>query len=136
MNTNQTSLGQDLSRKFKSALAKCRYELENNLACIDVLDKGQLTNALNVFNQRLIVLQHDFLELIATTQGAVSDNTVKANLSKPSQVKVADWAIGGITGGGAAYASSAIVVTTQTIGHLWWAKTWGCAENADKGRPT
>jgi hypothetical protein len=125
MNTNQTSVGQDLNRKFNSAIAKCRYELENNLACIDVLDKGQLTNVLNVFNQRLLVLQHEFLELAATMQGFASDQTVDVGLSRPSQAKVADWAVGGITGGGGAYAASTVAVTTQTVGHLWWAKTVG-----------
>ena len=72
----------DLMRQFEAGLAKVRYELKKNLYEIDPLDKDRLNPLLSVFNDRLIIFQHEFLEFLARVKGTAKSSTTVFNVSQ------------------------------------------------------
>ena len=58
-------LQNDLTRQFEAGLAKVKYEYQKNLQEMDPLDEEALEKMLTVFNQRLVIFQHEFMEYLS-----------------------------------------------------------------------
>lgn len=107
----------NLLRDFDSGLSKLRYELAKNLAEIDVLKTERVENVLSVFNERIVVFQHDFLQMLAQLRGDAPNNTKKLTIqaSGGSHAPAAVGIAAGVAGGTLA---SGFTVATATSG--WW----------------
>lgn len=105
-------------RQFESGLAKIKYEFVKNLEERDILDQAALESLLNVYNQRLVIFQHDFLECLSRTMGVTAGTVKEFSFSAPDYDSVPEIAGGIIAGGGAAI--MAAVIPVATAGHLWW----------------
>ena len=114
-------LNDDLLRQFEAGLARLRYELKKNLYDKDPLDKDQLNSLLSVFNDRLIIFQHEFLEFLARVKGAAKSSTTAFDISMPSDDRVPEMAASIIAGGAGALLVALIPVGTS--GFWIWAST-------------
>jgi small basic protein len=121
---NNTTTNHELGRQFNSQIQKLKLELRHGLAQIDPLNKGELTNLLELFDQRLIVCQYDFLDCLAAVRGSAADVIVNAQVPQPVNLQKPLKAVAGVSAGiGGAHAAQTIVLTTKVLGHLWWQKT-------------
>lgn len=119
---NNSSTRAELLRQFERALAKLRYELSNNLGQIDPLDRDKLSQLLLVFNQRLIVFQHDFLQYLERARGeSISSRVEEFVISTPSCDKIPELASAILAGGAGAFLVHLLPVATS--GFLWWTTT-------------
>lgn len=108
-------LRNDCLREFDSALVKMRVELENGLNTIDVLDKNQLKNTLEIFNQRLVIFQHDFLRYLKDIFASSIPNTTNPfNLRQPGKIELQEMYAALTAGGGSALLVSLVTVQTTT----------------------
>lgn len=112
----------NMLRDFDSGISKLRYELAKNLAETDVLKKEKVENVISVFNERLTVFQHDFLQVLAQMRGGAPNRTDKYSLN-PSNGSHVPTVVGGIAGAVAGGAAAGMAVTTATTGMLWWSST-------------
>ena len=112
-------------RQFESGLAKIKYEFVKNLEERDILDQATLDGLLNVYNQRLVIFQHDFLECLSRTMGVTAGKVKEFSFSAPDYDSIPEIAGGIIAGGGAAI--MATVIPVATVGHLWWTSSVGLA---------
>ncbi|MDC3255785.1 hypothetical protein OAU93_00120 [bacterium] len=85
-----------------SALAKLRLELQTNLDQIDVLDSNKAESTLELFNQRLVIAQNDFLQYLSQVAGGSGDASGEFKLQVVSANKVPELATMVLAGGGAA----------------------------------
>lgn len=115
---------EEFIRQFNSGLQKVRFELEKGLAELNPLDYARLSNFLEVFNQRLVVFQYDFLDLVAQARGSVQESTVRLRLKAARSWHKLAGIFGGISGGLLAkvLAEKLKLIAVKT-GHLWWQKT-------------
>lgn len=113
----------DLTRQFEAGLAKVRYELQKNLNELDPLQKGRLQSMLDVFSQRLVIFQHDFLEYIARTRGGAGAATHAFTFQAPDPEQIPEIAsslLAGATG-----SLLLVLIPAGTTGHLWWSASVG-----------
>lgn len=110
-------------RQFESGLAKIKYEFVKNLEERDILDQAALDGLLNVYNQRLVIFQHDFLECLTRTIGVTPGKVKEYKFSTPDYDSIPEIAGGIIAGGGVAI--MATVIPVATVGHLWWTSSVG-----------
>ena len=114
-------LANDLTRQFEAALASVRYEYEKNLQEVDPLDRDALEKRLSLFNQRLIIFQHEFMEYLSKVRGGVNPQTHKFVVEVPPLSRIEELAASIIAGGGAAILVALIPV--GTTGFWLWATT-------------
>jgi hypothetical protein len=112
----------NMLRDFDSGISKLRYELAKNLAETDVLKKEKVENVVSVFNQRLTVFQHDFLQMLAQLRGGAPNRTDEYNLDARSGSHI-PTVVGCIAGAVAGSAAAGMAVTTASTGMLWWTST-------------
>lgn len=112
----------NMLRDFDCGISKLRYELAKNLAETDVLKKERVENVISVFNERLTVFQHDFLQMLAQMRGGAPNRTERHTLDATSGSNV-PIIVGGVAGAVAGSAAAGITVTTATTGMLWWTST-------------
>ena len=84
-----------------------KYEYQKNLQEVDPLDRDALVEMLTFFNQRLVLFQHDFLELLVQSHVEVDDlHTQKFKVEAPPvdrKPEIAAWVIGGLPVGAGVY---------------------------------
>ena len=124
----QKELAIDMARQFDAGLAKIKYELQKNLNDIDPLDKERLSQLLSVFNQRLIVFQHEYLEYLARAKGMAESRVEEFSVSTPSTDKIPELASAILAGGASAFLVALIPVGTS--GFWFWATTVTAAASA------
>lgn len=109
-----------LLRQFESAFPKLEIELRTLLSNHenDLLDKSKVNDMLSIFSNRLIVLQHDFLQAIQANGSTV--NVSRCNYSD-DQVAEIVAGLGGATA--TATALSLISWTTATTTWFFWTTT-------------
>ena len=109
-----------LLRQFESAFPKLEIELRTLLSNHenDLLDKSKVEDLLGIFSNRLIVLQHDFLQSIQANGSTV--NISRCNYSD-DQVAEIVAGLGGATA--VATALSLISWTTATTTWFFWTTT-------------
>ncbi len=73
----------DILRQFDGKLETVRFELQNELNKFDPFDKDKLNNFLELFSDRLIIFQHDFMQHLATIRGRVDPKTEKFTIKTP-----------------------------------------------------
>lgn len=110
---------ENLLRELDSGISKLRYELVKNLAETDVLKKDKVVNVISVFNERLTIFQHDFLQMVAQTRGGAPNRTQGLNLEARGGSHIPS-VVGGIAGAAAGSAAAGMAATTATTGMLWW----------------
>lgn len=118
----------DLLRQFDAGLAKVKYELQKNLNDLDPLDQERLNQMLSVFNQRLVVFQHEFLDYLARAQGGATSRVEEFSVTTPSQDKIPELASAILAGGTGALLVALIPVGTS--GFWIWATTVTAAASA------
>ena len=109
-------------REFDSGVSKLRYELAKNLSETDVLKKDKVENVISVFNERLVVFQHDFLQMVAQMHGGAPNRTKRYDLEAHGASHI-PTVVGGFAGAVAGGAAAGMAVTTATTGMLWWSST-------------
>lgn len=105
----------DLKRTFKAALAKLRLELQSNLDQIDVLDSDKVESTLELFNQRLVIAQNDFLQYLSQVAGDSGDASEEFKLRAVAANMVPELATSVLAGGGAA-----VLVNVLTFSGTSW----------------
>ena len=105
-------------RDFDAGISKLRYELAKNLAETDILKSDKLENVTSVFNERLLVFQHDFLQMLAQIRGDAPNKTNNLNLKAKGGSHLPK-VVGGIAGAAAGSTAAGMIVTTAT-GMWWW----------------
>lgn len=116
--TNELSaeLADDMTRQFEGGLAKVKYEYQKNLQEIDPLDRDALEKMLTVFNQRLVIFQHEFMEYLSKVRGGVNPHTQEFVVDAPPLSRIPELATSIIAGG-----SGAILVALIPVGTTgWW----------------
>lgn len=116
--TNELSkeMKNDVTRQFEAGLAKVKYEYQKNLQEIDPLNRDALEKMLTVFNQRLIIFQHEFMEYLSKVHCGVNPHTQEFVVDPPPLNRIPELASSIIAGGG-----SAILVALIPIGTTgWW----------------
>jgi hypothetical protein len=103
-----------LLRTFDGALEKLKAELQENLGRIDVLNATQVKHALELFSQRLIIAQHDFLEYLARTIGEPGGKVDAFDLQDVSSQRIPELAAAILAGGGGAFLVHLITFTSTT----------------------
>lgn len=111
-----TEIANDLERQFEAGLAKVKYEFNKNLNEADPLDTDSLEKTLSVFNQRLVIFQHEFLEYIARVRGGVASHTEEFKVEPPPKSRIPEIASSIVAGGGSAILVALIPVGTSG----WW----------------
>ena len=106
----------DLNRQFEAGLAKVKYEYQKNLQEMDPIDRDALEKMLTIFNQRLVIFQHEFMEYLSKVRGGVDPNTKEFVVEPPPLDRTPEIASSIIAGGG-----SAILVAIIPVGTTgWW----------------
>ena len=105
----------DLKRSFKSALDKLRLELQTNLSGTDLLDDDAVKNTLDLFNQRLVIAQNDFLQFLAQAGGSCGGNEDRFTLDSVPRNLVPELASSILAGGGAV-----VLVNVLTVSGSSW----------------
>ena len=106
----------DVMRQFESGLAKVKFEFQKTLQEIDPLDSDALDSRLKLFNLRLVIFQHEFLEYLARVRGTVNPHTEAFEFQAPPLNRIPEIAASILAGGG-----SAILVALITVGQTgWW----------------
>jgi hypothetical protein len=116
-----SNMNDDWLRQFDGGLAKLRFEFLKNLAERDPLVHEQLSQMLELFNQRLIVFQHEFLEFLSRAKGGAKTHVEEFVVSAPPPGRIAEMAAAIIAGGG-----GALLIALIPVGHagFWiWATT-------------
>jgi hypothetical protein len=109
-------LTDDMTRQFEAGLAKVKYEYQKNIQEVDPLDRDSLEKMLSVFNQRLVIFQHEFMEYLSQVRGGVTSQTQNFDVEAPPLNRIPELASSIIAGGG-----SAILITLIPIGTTgWW----------------
>jgi hypothetical protein len=121
LNTSSRNAG--LMRTFDAALHRLKAELQKNLDQIDVLDRRRLKAVLELFNQRLIIAQYEFMELLARTVGEPGTEISELELREASPGMLAEVASTILAGGGAAAAVQLISITTVASSWYFWTTT-------------
>ena len=118
----QTSIDREseLKRQFEAALSRVKYELERNLSEIDLLNTEKLENMLQVFNQRLIIFQHEFIEHITRLGNTTDSSTGEFRVEAPPWDRIPEIAAAILAGGAGGIAVALIPITT---GFWLWAST-------------
>lgn len=116
--TNELSeeVANDVTRQFESGLAKVKYEYQKNLQEIDPLKRAELEKMLTVFNQRLVIFQHEFMEYLSKVRGGVNPKTQDFVVEAPPVNRIPELASSIIAGGGSAILVALIPVGTSG----WW----------------
>jgi len=105
-----------MTRQFEGGLAKVKYEYQKNLQEVDPLDRDALEKMLTIFNQRLVIFQHEFMEYISKVRGGVNPQTKEFVVEPPPLNRIPELASSIIAGGG-----SAILVALIPVGTTgWW----------------
>lgn len=121
--TNELSkeMANDVTRQFEAGLAKVKYEYQKNLQEVDPLDRDALEKMLTVFNQRLVIFQHEFMEYLSKVCGGVNPQTQEFVVEAPPINRIPELASSIIAGGGSAILVALIPVGTTGV---WlWATT-------------
>ena len=114
-------LADDVTRQFEAGLAKVKYEYQKNLQEVDPLDRDALEKMLTVFNQRLVIFQHEFMEYLSKVRGGVNPHTQDFVVEPPPLSRIPELASSIIAGGGSALLVALIPV--GTTGWWLWATT-------------
>ena len=106
MSHDQSSiLANDLTRQFEGGLAELKYEYQKRLQEVDPIDREAFAEVLTLFNQRLVIFQHTFLEHLVRAYGRVDDtHTQEFEVEAPPldrKPEIAAWIIGGLGSYGA-----------------------------------
>ena len=92
----------DLTRQFEGGLAELKYEYQKRLQETDPIDRDAFAEMLTLFNQRLVIFQHTFLEHLVRAYGKVDDtHTQEFEVEAPPldrKPEIAAWIIGGLGG--------------------------------------
>ena len=110
-------------RQFEAGLANLRYELQKNLNEFDPLEKDRLKSMIEVFGQRLIIFQHDFLKYISLIKGGAESTTEEFIFQIPETDQIPELAAGILAGSTGSLLL--IIIPAGTTGHLWWATSIG-----------
>lgn len=106
----------DVTRQFEAGLAKVKYEYQKNLQEVDPLNRDALEKMLTIFNQRLVIFQHEFMEYLSKIRGGVNPQTQDFVVEPPPLNRIPELASSIIAGGG-----SAILVALIPVGTTgWW----------------
>lgn len=106
----------DLIRQFEAGLAKVKYEYQKNLQEIDPLDEEALNKMLTVFNQRLVIFQHEFMEYLSKVRDGVNPYTEESVIEAPPIERIPAIAAGaGIAGAIAAGPVGVVVAIGMRI---------------------
>jgi hypothetical protein len=109
-------MANDVTRQFEAGLAKVKYEYQKNLQEVDPLDRDALEKMLTVFNQRLVIFQHEFMEYLSKVRGGVNPQTQDFAVETPPMNRIPELASSIIAGGG-----SAILIALIPVGTTgWW----------------
>jgi len=121
---NAITAAEDMIRQFNAGLQRVKFELEKGLMELNPLDYARLANFVAVFNERLVVFQHEFLDHIAQIRGGAKDSTIHVRVRACRSVhRVFGW-LGGLgVGCLASWLARNLPVIPVGIGHLWWKKT-------------
>jgi hypothetical protein len=111
----------ELTRQSEGWLAKVKYEYQKNLRAVDPLDRDALENMQTIFNQRLVIFQHEFMEYLARVRGGVNPHVEEFQSKPPPVERIPEIAASIIAGGGGAILVALIPVGTH--GFLFWAST-------------
>ena len=117
----------DLNRQFESGLAKVKYEYQKNLQEVDPLDEEALEKMLTVFNQRLVIFQHEFMEYLSKVRDGVNPHTEEFVVEAPPLDRIPEIAAGIIAGG----YSALLVAIIPVVGMKWW--IWSTVVSAAAG---
>ena len=109
----KNALADDFFNSFEAALTKLRFELSKNINAIDVLDREELEKCIDLFNDRLVIFQHDFLKFMQSNKFGSAE---KFEFKLPSKELVKAL----ITGIGTAGLSGLLagLIPVATTG--WW----------------
>ncbi|MEI8374176.1 MAG: hypothetical protein WCJ35_15235 [Planctomycetota bacterium] len=110
-----------LMRSFESALEKLKLELQNNLGQVDLLDRRKIEQLLELFNQRFVIAQHEFLDYISRTIGEPTNRIAGFELRSIGSDAIPELAMAAIAGGGAAILLN--VVTFSAAHWIFWTTT-------------
>ena len=110
-----------IKRQFESGLAKVKYEFHKNLMEIDPLNKESLEKMLTVFNQRLVIFQHEFMQYLTQIHEGISPETCEFTLSSPDTNRIPEIATTILAGGGSSILVA--VVPVGTSGFWLWTTT-------------
>jgi hypothetical protein len=102
----------DAFRQFDGGLAKVRFEFLKNLTETDLLDYNRLSQMLDLFNQRLIVFQHEFLDYLARAKGGAKGQVQEFVVNAPAPGRIAEMAASILAGGG-----GALLIALVPVGH-------------------
>ena len=91
-----------LLRTFDGALEKLKAELQENLGKIDLLDTTRVKHVVELFNQRPVIAQHEFLDYLARTTGEPGGEVDAFELQVVSPQRIAELAAAILAGGGGA----------------------------------
>lgn len=119
--TSVSAQSKEMLREFDAALAKYRSELLTNLDRIDLLEPAQVTGLVQQINQRLVVLQHDFLRYVSGISGTTSAGVERFKLS-PEETTILPEAAAGTAGAGAG-AVLVNLISWSVPGWIWGATT-------------
>lgn len=109
---------EDVMRQFERGLATVKFEFQKNLQEIDPLDSDALKNMLKLFNQRLVIFQHDFLDYLAKVRGGVNLHTEDFQFESIPVSRIPEIAASILAGSGGAILV-AIIPVAQTGWWLW-----------------
>ncbi len=108
---DEVALQNEMIRQFDAGIAKVKYELQKNLNDIDPLDIEKLEQMLSVFNQRLILFQHDYLNYVSQTRGKAGSNVNTFNVNTPPLNKIPELAAALMAGGAGSWVFALITIT-------------------------
>lgn len=114
-------MANDVTRQFEAGLAKVKYEYQKNLQEVDPLDRDALERMLTVFNQRLVIFQHEFMEYLSKVRGGVNPQTLTFVVEAPPLNRIPELASSIIAGGGSAVLVA--IIPVGTTGWWLWATT-------------
>ena len=108
----------DLNRQFEAGLAKIKFEYQKNLQEVDPLDEEALEKMLTVFNQRLVIFQHEFMEYLSQVRDGVNPDTKEFVVKEfvveePPIDQISEIAAGILAGGYSAFLVAIIPVATK-----------------------
>lgn len=107
-----------LKRQFNSVLDKLKAELQKNLDQINLLDAEQVENTLNLFESRLVIAQHDFLEYLSGIVGHAKGKPAVFKLRQIAPGHIPEVTATILAGGGAALLTN--LITFASSSWIFW----------------
>ena len=97
----------DWTRRFEAILAELKYDYQKTLLEVNLLDRGILEKVVTIFNERIVLCQHKFMEPLSMARGGLDDPHIKKIVVEaPPRDRTAEiiaWIIGGLPVGAGLY---------------------------------